>query len=111
LIFVVTVTLLPLTHGFWTRCIVAYSYAASKVLILPVLYFWLILDDNKSLPWRDHPVARPGAAAVILSLVFFYMRSLHSINMHWVEMAFWGAFLSAGLALVNAVTRRLRHNS
>lgn len=108
LVYVVSVTLLPFARGFATRRIVAYSYAASKVLIFSVLYFWLVADADKSLPWRNHPVVRLGTAAIILSFAFYYMRSVHSIDAHWAQMAFWGASLSAVLAFTHAVARWMR---
>jgi hypothetical protein len=111
LVFVAGAALLPFVHGFATRRVVAYSYAASKVLVFPVLYLWLILDDDKSLPWRDHPVVRHGTAAIILFLLFHYLRSVRSIDPHWAEVTFWGTLLSAVLALTYAVIRRLRCNA
>jgi hypothetical protein len=103
-VYVVSVTLLPFMRGFTTRRIVAYSYAASKFLIFPVLYFWLVADKEKSLPWRNHPIVRFGIATIILSLACYFLRSVHSIDARWAEMAFWGAFLSAGLALTHVFT-------
>jgi hypothetical protein len=108
IVYVVSVTLLPFTHGFTMRRTVAYSYATSKVTVFLVLYLWLILDDDKSLPWRNHPVVRHGTAAMILWLAFYYLRSVRSIDPHWAELAFWGAFLSAILAPTYALTRRAR---
>lgn len=53
-------------------------------------------------------IVRFGIAAIVLSLAFYYMRSVHSIDPAWAQMAFWGAFLSVILALTQAVARWMR---
>ena len=99
----IAATMLPYTRGYAGREIVILAYAASKASIFPLLYFWLICDSDKSLPWRNHPIIRYGTAATILMLVYFYMHSVHSTDMPWGKLALSGALFSVVLAFVEMI--------
>jgi len=92
-------TVLPSVHGGYARPIVAYLYASCRVLVFPAIYLWLVLDANKSLPWRRHPVTRFGVATALLSCAFVYLRWVHPIDTRASEMVFWGALISCSMIL------------
>jgi cobalamin synthase len=111
LVYLLAAVLLPHVHVLATRRVIAYSYAISKFTILPVLYLWLVLDDDKSLPWRDRGPVRHGIAAILLAATALYIRGTRSVDIRWAEIAFWGAVLSAclsGLIVARYSLQRLR---
>jgi hypothetical protein len=93
-VYLLSLMLLPHVHILTTRRVIAWAYAISKLTILPVVYMWLVLDDNKSLPWRDRRFLRHGIAAIVLFLTALYIRHTHSIDVRWAGVAFGGALLS-----------------
>ena len=106
--------LLPYVHVLATRRVLAYSYAIAKFTIFPVLYLWLVLDDDKSLPWRDCGALRHGIAAIVLAATAFYIHRTCSVDIRWAEIAFWGAALSAclsGLIVARYLLQRFRREN
>jgi hypothetical protein len=67
IVYLVSLILLPYAHVLTTRRVIAWAYAISKFTVPPVVYMWLVLDDDKSLPWRDRRFLRHGIAAIVLS--------------------------------------------
>lgn len=111
LVYVLTLALLPVTHGYPWRSIIAYSYATAKVLVFPALAWWLIYDEDKSLPWRSHPVRRHGISIIILLPVAVYFREKHPPDLRWAEIAGLGVLLSICFItseLLRKMTTRLR---